>query len=176
MIVKACHFLSITPYCHFPAIMLLTRNLLFLFFHTSLVLVLHSFTTSSSSIASSFVAPLTSPSFLLLLLSQLPLASCFSVTTSVKTPSSSYLALGPYLGKIRIELYFIVPRPNTTHHLYLVAIIHALKMWRHFLMGKKFELRTSHDGLKYLFEQPNLNARQRRNFRNIILSYLFKKE
>ena len=29
-------------------------------------------------------------------------------------------------------------------------------------MGKKFELRTDHDGLKYLFEQPNLNARQRR--------------
>ena len=27
---------------------------------------------------------------------------------------------------------------------------------------KKFELRTDHDGLNYLFEQPNLNARQRR--------------
>ena len=49
-----------------------------------------------------------------------------------------------------------------THDLELAAIIHALKMWRHYLMGKKFELRTDHDGLKYLFEQPNLNARQRR--------------
>ena len=29
-------------------------------------------------------------------------------------------------------------------------------------MGKNFELRIDHDGLKYLFEQPNLNARQRR--------------
>ena len=29
-------------------------------------------------------------------------------------------------------------------------------------MGKMFELRTNHDGLKYLFENPNLNARQRR--------------
>lgn len=27
-------------------------------------------------------------------------------------------------------------------------------------MGKKFELRTDHNGLKYLFDQPNLNARQ----------------
>ena len=27
-------------------------------------------------------------------------------------------------------------------------------------MGKKFELRTDHIGLKYLFEQPNLNARK----------------
>ena len=33
-----------------------------------------------------------------------------------------------------------------THDLDLVAIIHALKMWRHYLMGKKFELRTDHDG------------------------------
>ena len=49
-----------------------------------------------------------------------------------------------------------------THVLELAAIIHALKMWRHYLMGKKFELRTNHDGLKYLFKHPNLNARQRR--------------
>jgi hypothetical protein len=29
-------------------------------------------------------------------------------------------------------------------------------------MGKKFELRTDHIGLKYLFEHPTLNARQTR--------------
>jgi hypothetical protein len=29
-------------------------------------------------------------------------------------------------------------------------------------MGKKFELRTDHGGLKYLFEQPTLNAKQTR--------------
>jgi hypothetical protein len=29
-------------------------------------------------------------------------------------------------------------------------------------MGKKFELRTNHIGLKYLFEQPTLNARKTR--------------
>ena len=40
-----------------------------------------------------------------------------------------------------------------THDLELVAIVHALKMWRHYLMGKKFELRTDHHRLKYLFEQ-----------------------
>jgi len=27
-------------------------------------------------------------------------------------------------------------------------------------MGKKFELRIDHNGLKYLFEQPTLNARK----------------
>ena len=36
-----------------------------------------------------------------------------------------------------------------THDLELVAIVHALKMWRHYLMGRKFELRTYHRGLKY---------------------------
>ena len=47
-----------------------------------------------------------------------------------------------------------------THDLELAAIIHALKMWRHYLMGRRFELRTDHCGLKYLFDQPTLNAWQ----------------
>ena len=29
-------------------------------------------------------------------------------------------------------------------------------------MGKNFELRTNHNGLKYLFENPTLNARHAR--------------
>ena len=29
-------------------------------------------------------------------------------------------------------------------------------------MGKRFELRIDHNGMKYLFDQPNLNARQSR--------------
>jgi hypothetical protein len=29
-------------------------------------------------------------------------------------------------------------------------------------MGKRFELRTDHNGLKYLFDQPTLNVRQSR--------------
>jgi hypothetical protein len=51
-------------------------------------------------------------------------------------------------------------RNYDTRDLELVSIIHALRMWRHYLMGKKFELRTNHIGLKYLFEQRTLNARQ----------------
>ena len=49
-----------------------------------------------------------------------------------------------------------------THDLELAIIVHALKMWRNYLMGRKFELRTSHCGMKYLFDQPTLNARQDR--------------
>jgi len=39
-----------------------------------------------------------------------------------------------------------------THDLELAAIVHALQMWRHYFMGTKFELKTDHDSLKYLFE------------------------
>jgi hypothetical protein len=53
-------------------------------------------------------------------------------------------------------------RNYATHDLELAAIVHALRKWRHYLMGKRFELRTDHNGLKYLFDQPNLNDRQSR--------------
>ena len=49
-----------------------------------------------------------------------------------------------------------------THDIELVAIVHALNMWRHHLMGRTFEPTINHCGLKYLFDQPTLNARQAR--------------
>jgi hypothetical protein len=49
-----------------------------------------------------------------------------------------------------------------THDLELVAIVHALKKWRNYLMGRRFEMRTDHNGLKYLFDKPILNARKSR--------------
>jgi hypothetical protein len=49
-----------------------------------------------------------------------------------------------------------------SHDLELEEIIHALRKWRHYLMGRRFELRTYHNSLKYLFDQPTLNARQSR--------------
>jgi hypothetical protein len=51
-------------------------------------------------------------------------------------------------------------RNYAMHDLELSAIVHALRMWRHYLMGKKLELRTYHIGLKYVFEKPTLNAWQ----------------
>jgi hypothetical protein len=42
-------------------------------------------------------------------------------------------------------------RNYATHDLELAMIVHALKMRRHYLVGKKFELRTNHGGLKHLF-------------------------
>jgi hypothetical protein len=53
-------------------------------------------------------------------------------------------------------------RHYATHDLELVAIVHSLRKWRHYLMEKRFELRTEHNGMEYLFDQPTLNSRQSR--------------
>ena len=45
------------------------------------------------------------------------------------------------------------------HDLELDTIVHALQMWKHYLIGKPFELKIDHTGLRYIFTQPNLNAR-----------------
>ncbi|XP_035543106.1 probable LRR receptor-like serine/threonine-protein kinase RFK1 [Juglans regia] len=49
-----------------------------------------------------------------------------------------------------------------THDLELAAVVFALKIWRHYLYGEKCEVFTDHKSLQYLFEQKNLNMRQRR--------------
>jgi hypothetical protein len=49
-----------------------------------------------------------------------------------------------------------------THDLELASIVHALKMWRHYLLGRIFLLMKDDCGLRYLFDQPKLNARQSR--------------
>jgi hypothetical protein len=47
------------------------------------------------------------------------------------------------------------------HDLELLAIIYPLKVWRHYLVGRKFELKTDHCGLQHIFTQSGLNTRQR---------------
>ena len=44
----------------------------------------------------------------------------------------------------------------------LVAVVFALKIWRHYLYGVKIQIYTDHKSLKYLFTQKELNMRQRR--------------
>jgi hypothetical protein len=50
----------------------------------------------------------------------------------------------------------------STHDLELAAAVHALKMWRHYLMGTHCNIFTDHKSLKYIFTQADLNMRQRR--------------
>jgi thioester reductase-like protein len=49
-----------------------------------------------------------------------------------------------------------------THDLELAAVVHALKIWRHYIIGKRCEVYSNHKSLKYIFTQPDLNLRQRR--------------
>ena len=49
-----------------------------------------------------------------------------------------------------------------THDLELAMVVHALKIWRHYLIGNKCEIYTDHKSLKYIFTQSELNLRQRR--------------
>lgn len=49
-----------------------------------------------------------------------------------------------------------------THDLELAAVVFVLKVWRHYLYGSRFEVFSDHKSLKYLFDQKELNMRQRR--------------
>ena len=49
-----------------------------------------------------------------------------------------------------------------THDIELAAIIHALKMCSHYLIGRQLLLKEDNMSLKYLFEKPYMNARKDR--------------
>ncbi|GKA78721.1 putative reverse transcriptase domain-containing protein [Tanacetum coccineum] len=50
----------------------------------------------------------------------------------------------------------------TTHDLELGAVVFALKIWRHYLYRTKSVIYTDHKSLQYIFDQKELNMRQRR--------------
>jgi hypothetical protein len=49
-----------------------------------------------------------------------------------------------------------------TRDLELAAIVHTLKIWRHYMIGNKCQIFTDHKSLKYIFTQRDLNLRQHR--------------
>ena len=48
-----------------------------------------------------------------------------------------------------------------TNDLEFAVVILALKRWRHYLVGRNFELKMDHQSLKHLFTQRDLNARKK---------------
>jgi hypothetical protein len=46
-----------------------------------------------------------------------------------------------------------------THDLELAAVVHALKIWRHYLLGNIYHIYIDHKSLKYIFTQSELNMR-----------------
>jgi transposase InsO family protein/uncharacterized protein YjiS (DUF1127 family) len=53
-------------------------------------------------------------------------------------------------------------RNYPVHEQELLAIVQALREWRHYLHGCEFEVVTDHNSLKYFLSQPTLSARQAR--------------
>jgi hypothetical protein len=47
-----------------------------------------------------------------------------------------------------------------THDLELAAVVMALRMWCHYLLGNVVHIYTDHKSLKYIFTQLDLNMRQ----------------
>ena len=46
-----------------------------------------------------------------------------------------------------------------THDLELAAVVHALKIWRNYLLGNPVHIYSDHKSLKYIFTQSELNLR-----------------
>ena len=49
-----------------------------------------------------------------------------------------------------------------THDLELAAVVFALKLWRCYLYGEKFQVYSDHKSLKYIFTQKDLNLWKRK--------------
>jgi hypothetical protein len=49
----------------------------------------------------------------------------------------------------------------TTRDLELLAIVYALRVWRNYLIGRKFKLKMEKCGMQHIFTQSDLNVRQR---------------
>jgi hypothetical protein len=47
-----------------------------------------------------------------------------------------------------------------TQDLKFATVVHALKIWRHCLMGKSYEIYMDYKDLKYIFMQPDFSLRQ----------------
>src|SRR3954470_25047436 len=59
------------------------------------------------------------------------------------------------------------------HEKELLAIVHALKVWRHYLEGQEFTVITNHQSLRYLQTQDKLNRHQAR-WVELLQAYHFK--
>ncbi|KAI3822823.1 hypothetical protein L1987_10421 [Smallanthus sonchifolius] len=62
----------------------------------------------------------------------------------------------------RIRFSAIESQREKLRDLELGAVVFALKIWRHYLYGTKSTIYTDHKSLQHIFEQKELNMRQRR--------------
>src|SRR3954453_7068577 len=98
----------------------------------------------------------------------------FEVTTNV-----SDFAVGAVLSQdgkpVAFESCQMSPAEKNyaVHEKELLTIVHALKVWRHYLEGQEFTVVTDHQSLRYLQTQDKLNRRQAR-WVKLLQTYHFK--
>ena len=85
-------------------------------------------------------------------------ASAFAVGASINQDHGSGLQPIAFLSKKLLP----AETRYATHEQELLAIIIALKTWRHFLYGRKFIIQTDHHSLVHFMKQPNMSNRQAR--------------
>ena len=103
---------------------------------------------------------------------RLTTAPILAITDTIKTfevyCDASYQGLGCVLMQEKRPVAYasrqlkVHEKNYPTHHLELAAVVFALKTWRHYLYGSQFQVISDHKSLKYLFDQKELNMRQRR--------------
>jgi hypothetical protein len=55
----------------------------------------------------------------------------------------------------------------------MLAILHALKQWHPYLIGRDFKVKIDHDSLKYFFEQ-RLSSKEKKQWVTKMLGYDFE--
>ena len=98
-------------------------------------------------------------------------ASGFAVGAVLQQDQGRGLQPIAYLSKKMLDAETRYP----THEQELLAIITALKSWRHYLHGAKFTVRTDHHALRYFKSQPQLSARQAR-WKDVLANFDFEIE
>lgn len=70
----------------------------------------------------------------------------------------------PHMHPVAFESRKMTPAEQRypVHEQEALALVHALKIWRHYLMGRPFKVKTDNWALKYLKTQSTLSSRQAR--------------
>jgi len=95
-------------------------------------------------------------------------ASGFAVGAVLQQDQGQGLQPVAYLSKKMLDAETRYP----THEQELLAVITALGVWRHYLHGSKFTVRTDHKSLEYFRTQPMLSGRQSR-WKDVIANFDF---
>ncbi|MDR3548743.1 MAG: reverse transcriptase, partial [Candidatus Pacebacteria bacterium] len=95
-------------------------------------------------------------------------ASGFAVGAVLQQDQGHGLQPVAYLSKKMLDAETRYP----VHEQELLAIIHALRTWRHHLSGCKFKVMTDHKSLQFFQTQPMLSGRQSR-WKDILANFDF---